>query len=192
MTTRNYPCPRCEKRMKSTYGLTRHMNTYASQQVLPLHMQPEQNNPILGEDDNTSGNLGSHEDEESTLEEQDIEGDHRNLVGESSDTRSRVRDGLSGRTPQAGLLESESSSSLREVRFSVHKFAAGTPVSNIKYNYRGFQNDNLFHPFHDQLDYGLAKYFAESETTKSNIDKFLSDLLMAPLTEKLSYQNADE
>ncbi len=76
---------------------------------------------------------------------------------------------------------------MREVRFSNQEFAAGTPVSNIKYNYPGFQNNNLFYPFHEQLDYGLAKYFAESETTKSNIDKFLSNPLMAPLTEKLSY-----
>ncbi len=178
--------------MKSIHGLTRHMNTCTSQQVLPLCMQPKQDTPILGEYDNASGNLGPHEDEESTLTEQDIEGDHRNLVGESLDTGSRARDGLSRRTPQAGLLGSESSSSLREVRFSDQEFAAGTPVSNTKYNHPGFQNNNLFHPFHDQLDYRLAKYFAESEITKSNVDKFLSDLLMAPLTEKLSYQNADK
>ncbi len=136
--------------------------------------------------------MGPHEDEKSTLAEQDIKRDHRNLVGESSDTRSHARDGLSGRTPQAGLLGSESSSSLREVRFSDQEFAAGIPVSNIKYNHLGFQNNNLFHSFHDQLDYGLAKYFAESETTKNNVDKFLSDLLMTPLTEKLSYRNADK
>ncbi len=136
--------------------------------------------------------MGPHEDEESTLAEQNIEGDHRNLVSESSDTRNRARDGLSGHTPQVGLLGSESSSSLREVRFNDQEFAAGTPVSNIKYNYPGFQNNNLFHLFHDQLDYGQAKYFAESETIKSNVDKFLSDPLMALLTEKLSYRNADE
>ncbi len=94
---------------------------------------------------------------------------------------------LSGRTPQAGLLGSESSSFLREVRFSDQELAAGIPMFNIKYNYLGFQNDNPFYPFHDQLDYELAKYFAESKTTKSNVDKFLFDLLMALLTEKLFY-----
>ncbi len=99
---------------------------------------------------------------------------------------------LPRRTPQAGLLRSESSSLLREVRFSDQEFASGTPVSNIKYNHFEFQNDNPFYPFYDQLNYGLAKYFAEFKTTKSNIDKFLSDPLMALLTEKLSYQNADE
>ncbi len=179
--------------MKSTYGLTRHMNTCTSQQVLPVRMQSKQHVPIPEEDDNASENFGPHEDEESPLEEKDIEGDHRNSVGEcSSNAGSRARDGLSERTPQAGLLGSKSSSSLREVRFSDQEFAAGTPVSNIKYNHPGFQNNNPFYLFHDQLDYGLAKYFAESETTKSNVDKFLSEPLMAPLTEKLSYRNADK
>ncbi len=149
MVTRNDPCPGCEKRMKSTYELTRHMNTCISQQVLPLRMLTKQDTPILGEDNNTPGNLGPHEDEESILEEQDIERDHRNLVGESSDTGSRARDGLSGRTPQAGLLGSESSSSLKEVRFNDPEFIAGTLVSNIKYNHSGFQNNNLFHLFYD-------------------------------------------
>ncbi len=186
MASKNYSCPGCGKRMKSTYGLTRHMNTCISQQVLPIRMQPKQHAPIPGEEDNASGNFGPNEDGESPLEKQDIEGDHKNSVGESSDTRSRARDGLSGRTHQAGLLGSESSSSLREVRFSDQEFAVGTPISNIKYNHPGFQNDNRFYPFHDQLDYGLAKYFAESETTKSNVDKFLSKPLMAPLTKKLS------
>ncbi len=75
------------------------MNTCTSQQVLPICLQPKQDMPIPGEDENTSDNFGLYEDEESILEEQDIEGDHRNSVGESSDTRSHARDGLSGRTP---------------------------------------------------------------------------------------------
>ncbi len=191
MTTRNNPCPGCGKRMKLTYGLTRHMNTCTSQQDLSICMH-KQDTPIPRENDNASGNFGPHEDEESTLKEQDIEEDHRNLVGKSSDTESYTSDDLSRHTPQAGLLGSESSSSLREVRFSDQKFAAGTPVSNIKYNHPGFQNDNPFLPFHNQLDYRLAKYFAESETTKSNVNKFLSELLMALVTEKLSYQNMDK
>ncbi len=155
-------------------------------------MQPEQNTPIPGKDDNTSGNFGLYEDEKSTLEEQDIKADYRNLVSESSDIGSHARDGLSRHTPQARLLGSESSSSLREVRFSDQEFAASTPIFNIKYNHPGFQNNNPFYLFHDQIYYGLAKYFAESETTKSNVDKFLSDPLMAPLTKKLSYWNVNE
>lgn len=50
----------------------------------------------------------------------------------------------------------------------------------------------MFHPFNDELDYALAHYFAESETTKGNVDKFFSNPLMRSITEKLSYQNADE
>ena len=127
-----------------------------------------------------------------TLEKQDIEEDHKILESKSLDTRSRVRDDLSGRTPQARLLGNELLSSLREVRFSDQKFTVGILVSNIKYNHPGFQNNNPFYLFHNQLAYRLAKYFTESETTKSNIDKFLSKPLMALLTEKLSYQNADK
>ncbi len=95
-------------------------------------------------------------DEKSILEGQDIEEDLRNSVGKSSDTGSRVRDDFSGRTLQAGLLGCESSSSLREVRFSNQKFAIMTSVSNINYNHPGFQNNNPFYPFDNQLDYGLV------------------------------------
>ena len=84
--------------MKSTYGLTRHMNICTSQQVFPIHMQPKQNTLIPREDDNTSKNFGIYKDEESILEEEDIEDNHTNLVGKSLDTKSRVRDGLLGCT----------------------------------------------------------------------------------------------
>ena len=121
------------------------------------------------------------------MEEQQIEEDYRNLGDKSSDTRSRIRDGLLGCTPETGLHGSELSSFLREVRFSNQEFAAGTPVSNIQYNDLGFQNNNLFYLCHNQLDYGLVKYFVESKTTKNNVEMFLSKPLIAPLTEKLSY-----
>ena len=78
-------------------------------------MHHEQDMPMLGEDVNKSDNFGSYENEKSTPKAQDIEEDHRNLVGKSSDTRSRAK---TGRTLQNGLLGSESLSSLREIRFS--------------------------------------------------------------------------
>ena len=71
-----------------------------------------------GKDNYASEIFGPHEDEKSILEEQEIERDHRNLVGKSSDTRSDARDGLLRHAPQAELLTSESSSFLREIRFS--------------------------------------------------------------------------
>ena len=68
MATRNYPCPVCGKKLKSTCGLTRHMNIYTSHQVLSIHMQPKQDTPIPREDENVSEYVGPHEDEELILE----------------------------------------------------------------------------------------------------------------------------
>ena len=180
--------------MKLTHRLTRHMNTYMSQQVLLIRMERKQpeDTSISEEDDNASENFWPHEDDESILEEQDIENHERNLVGKRLDTGNHARDSLLGRTPQDGLFASESSSFLREIRFSKHEFPAGKAVSDIKYHHPGSLNNNLFHPFNNQLDYALAIYFAETKTTKGNINKFLSKPLMALLTEKLFYQNADK
>ena len=66
------------------------------------------------------------------------------MASKSLDTESRARDMLSRHIPQAGLLESEFSLSLKEVRFKNQKFVASTLVSNIKYNHPGFSNDNPF------------------------------------------------
>ena len=54
-------------------------------------MQPRQDMPMPAEDNNTSDNFGPYEDEKSTLEAQDIEKDHKNLVDKSSDTKNCVR-----------------------------------------------------------------------------------------------------
>ncbi len=138
MATRNYLCPGYGKRMKSTHGLTKHKNIYTSHQVFSIYIQSKQNTPIPGENDNISGNFEPYKNEKSTLEEQDIKRDHRNLVGKSSVTESHVRDDLSGCIPQTRLIGSESSSSLKEIRFSDQEFATSIPVSNIKYNYLRF------------------------------------------------------
>ena len=114
------------------------------------------------------------------------------MVGKSSDTRSCTRDGLSGRTSQDKFYASELSSSLRKITFSEHEFSASKLVSDIKYHHLSSQNNNVFHPFNDQLDYSLGNYYEESKTTKGYVDIFLSNPLMAPFTEKLSYQNTDE
>ena len=114
MATRNYLCPGCEKRLKSIHGLTRHINTCTSYQVIPIYMQPKQNTSIPGE----KANFRPYKDEKLILKEQNFEEDHINLGDKSSDTKSRVRNGLARCTSQAGLLGSELSSSLREVRFS--------------------------------------------------------------------------
>lgn len=46
-------------------------------------MQPKPDIPILGEDNNTSDNFRTYLDEKSILEEQNIEGDYKDLVGKS-------------------------------------------------------------------------------------------------------------
>ncbi len=135
--------------MKSIYELTGHINTYMSQQVFSIYLQPKQDIPIPGKDDNISENFGPHEDEESTLKEQDIEEDYRNLVDKSLDIGSCTKDSLSGRISQAGQFGSGLLPFLREVRFSHQEFAVGILVPNIKYNHSGFQNNNPFYPFHD-------------------------------------------
>lgn len=108
------------------------------------------------------------------------------MVGKSSDKKS-VRDRVPERNPQDKLLANKLTSSLKEVRFSEQEFPTGKPVSNIKYHHQESQNNNLFYLFNDQLDYALAYYFVDSETKKGNVDKFLFDPLMSPITEKLSY-----
>lgn len=95
-------------------------------------------------------------------------------------------------TPWKGLFVSESLLVLREEWFSSHKFPTGIPISDKKYQHLRSKHKSSFYFFNNQLDYGLAHYFVELETTKGNMNKFLTDLLMAPLTEKLSYKNADE
>ena len=92
---------------------------------------------------------------------------------------------------QNGLL-SELSSNLRDVMFSESKFPVSTPVLDTRYKHPGSQNNNLFYPFNGQLDYALAHYFLDLETTKPNIDKFITNSLMKPITKNLLYCNADE
>lgn len=84
------------------------------------------------------------------------------------------------------------SSIFREVIFGKSEFSANTPVLDTQYKYLGSQNNNLFYLFNDQLNYALTYYFAESETTKSNVDKFLINSLMKPIIKKLLYYNADK
>ena len=92
------------------------------------------------------------------------------MEDESLDIESHIRDDLLGRTRQAWLLRNKLLSFLREIRFNDGEFVTSILVSNIKYNYPRFQNKKFFYCFYDQLDYGLAKYFTKSKTTKSNIN----------------------
>ena len=114
------------------------------------------------------------------------------MVGKSSDTKSRVKEGLSRYTPQKRLLVSESSLSLKEIRYSEQEFPADKLISNIQYHYLSSQNNNLFYLFNDQVDYALFTYFIRSETIKSNVNRFLTNRLIVFFTKKSFYWNADK
>ena len=87
---------------------------------------------MSGENDNTLDNFEPCINKESTSEAQNIEKDHKDLVDKSSNTESRAR---ARYTPQDELFGSESSSSIKKVRFSKQEFFASTLVSNIKYDH---------------------------------------------------------
>ena len=76
--------------------------------------------------------------------------------------------------------------------FNESKFPASTSVLNTRYKHLESQNNNPFYPFNDQVDYALAYYFADSRTTKRNIDKFLTHSLMKPITKNFLYYNSDK
>ena len=86
-------------------------------------------------DDDELKNFRAYENEESTLKEQKLEKNHRDLVRKCPDIKSRATNGLSGHTPEAGLLISELSSSLKKIRFGKQKFSTSKLVSDIKYHH---------------------------------------------------------
>lgn len=88
--------------------------------------------------------MGPHEDVKSTWEEQDIERDHKNLGDESLDTKNYAKNSLSRGFCYAGLFKSQLLSFLKKVRFSNQEFATNISISNIKYNYSRFKNNNFF------------------------------------------------
>lgn len=84
------------------------------------------------------------------------------------------------------------SSNFREVIFSKSEFQTSILVLNTRYIYLKSENNNLVDPFNDKLDYILAYWFAELETIKCNIDKFLTNLLVKPIIKMLLYCNIDK
>ena len=95
------------------------------------------------------------------------------------------------KTIQNRLL-GKSSLTFGQMTFSESEFSAGTLILDTRYKYFRRQNNNLFYLFNGQLNYILTHYFLDSETTKRNINKFLTNPLMKLITKNLSYRNADE
>ena len=81
---------------------------------------------------------------------------------------------------------------LKEEWFSRYEFFVGIIISNKKYIHLKSKHKISFYPLNDQLNYNLAYHFTELKTTKGNVNKFLIDFLIVPLTKKLFYKNADE
>ena len=149
MTIKNYLCPGYRKRLKLIYGLIKHINIHISYQVFSIYMQSKQDVLILVETKNTLKNFEPYKKKKSILEKQDIKKNHRNLRNKSLNTKIHAKNNLLRYNSQIKLLRMELSSSLKEVRFSNQEFSTGTPISNIKYNYLGFQNNNLFYLLYD-------------------------------------------
>lgn len=98
----------------------------------------------MEKNDDGSENFGLYKDENFILKEQDIEKNCRDLIGKSSNNRSRAKDGLLGCIPQNKLYVSEWLLILKEVSFGKQKFFVSKPVSEIKYYDPGFRNNNHF------------------------------------------------
>lgn len=81
---------------------------------------------------------------------------------------------------------------LKEKWFNSHKFLLSRLILDKRYKQSELKFKSTFHFFNHQLDYTLAYYFAESEITKGNINKLLTNLLMALFTKKLLYKNANK
>lgn len=123
--------------------------------------------------DNASDYFDLYKNEKTTPKAQNIEKDYRGLVGKSLNSGSPAKDSLSECSSQNRLFASELSSFFRKIRYNEHEFSADKPISDIKYYYPNFQNNNPFYLFNNQLDYVLATSFVKSKTTKGKINQFL-------------------
>ncbi len=156
MESRLYTCPRCGKSVKSTSGLTRHVNTCKILVTLPS-CQPSTPAPIL------EYNTINHPDLPSDYFEEDISPRASNNDEEeirladtmgNNDENSRPADIDKQRptTPNLisrnGLLR-ELSRNFREVTFSESKFPVGTPVLDTRYVHPRIRSNNPFYLFND-------------------------------------------
>ncbi len=156
MESRLYVCPRCGKGVKSTSGLTRHVNSCKIPVTLPS-CQPFTPVPIL--EHNTTNHLGlpsdyfeedispgvSNNDEEEIKPADTIDNDDENSRPADIDEQRPITPNW---IPQNGLL-SESSRNFREVMLCESEFPVGTPVSDTRYMHPGSRSNNPFYPFNN-------------------------------------------
>lgn len=177
MSTRLYLCSIQGKTVKFTGGPTRHLIACKDQLYLKLLYEPPQHK-FHNKQDASGGNWEGKSD----------------LLGETvtNATANGIFKRLTENTPQTRLFVSKSLSMLREKWFNSHEFPVAIPISHKKFKYPRSKHKISFFSFNNQLDYDLAHYFVQSETTKCNLNKFSTNLLMTSLTEKLSLKNADK
>lgn len=90
------------------------------------------------------------------------------------------------------LLASKNLSGSNEKQFDSYEFPAGILISKKKYKHPESKKKSTFYYFNNQLDHALAHYFAQLKIIKTNVNKFLTDPLMALVIKKLFYKNADK
>lgn len=163
--------------MKSISGLTRNFNACKSHLYLK-----SQHKPLQHESHNKKDVLSRNWEDENDLLGKTVTTATANDISETP-----TEDG-----PWKKLFASKFLLTFKEKWFSSHKFPTGILISDKKFTHSGSKYKNSFYPFNNQIDYGLAHYFVELETTKGNMNKFLIDALMAPLTKMLLYKNTDE
>ena len=179
ISTKPYVYSICRKKLKSTSGLTKYLNTSKSHLCAKFQLPQK---PLWNKSYNKKDVLRGNWDNK---------GD---LFGKTviTTTVNGTFETLTEDTPWKRLFASKSLLALRDEWLSSYKFSTGTPISDKEYKHPKFKHKNSFYPFNNQLDYSLAQYFAKLETTKNNINEILTDLLMAPLTKKLSYKNVNK
>lgn len=71
---------------------------------------------------------------------------------------------------------------------------AGKPVkaNEPMANALPLTDSDPFHPFKDELEYGLGQFFIERELSKGDINAFLLSPFLKSVTSKLSFRNADQ
>ncbi len=177
MSTKLYLSPIYRKEMKFSSGLTRHLHACKDHfYPKPPYVPPQHI---------------SHNKKDSLDGNWEDKGD---LLGETVTTANAnsTLETSTENTPWKVLFASKFLSALTEELFRCHEFLTGILISDKRWKHPRSKHKNSLYLFNDQLDYGLIHHFVKSEITKGNVNKFLTDPSMAPLTKKVSYKNTDE
>jgi hypothetical protein len=69
---------------------------------------------------------------------------------------------------------------------------AGIPIDAPNLSQSHQQNPSLSSPFQSELDYALAMFFHQRQLTKGDVTAFFQDMRLSPISNQLSFHNADE